>query len=197
MTDRGASLPEFLVALLLMGILAAGAHRFCQLMMGTVCTLDRAAEAEQSAELVLDVLRDDLRSAGYAPRHRLRPPLARASRNALSLVRDLNGDGDHRDANEEVAYRFDERGKRLLRRMGNAPPQPMLDGLTEDGLVFHYYDADSRRIPASRRSLDARARGRVRRIDIVLSLALPNPGPVGTKFIRAVHTTTVALRNAD
>ena len=75
------------------------------------------------------------------------------------MARDLNGDGDVDDANERVTYQYAADRRCLLRAQGDAPPQPLLDDLDDDGLRLHL-SRRRRRAAAGGGELDADQRAR-------------------------------------
>jgi type II secretory pathway pseudopilin PulG len=189
------SLVELLVSLLILSLLAAGLHQFYLAMSRSVAVLATASEAEEGVRIAIEVMQRDLRSAGFSPDGALDTGVIEAATDAVRIARDLNGDHDTNDSSERVAYSFDPDGRRLMRRMGNASPQPMLNGLAEDGLAFTYRTEGGGELPSGEGNLPAEDRKRIRRIDILLALELPNPDPRGNGPIRSQQTATVSLRN--
>jgi prepilin-type N-terminal cleavage/methylation domain-containing protein len=193
--SAGVSLTELLVALLILSLLAGGLHQFYLVMSRSVALLAAASEAEEGARIAIEVMQRDLRSAGFSPDGSLDTGVLVAEIDSVRIARDLNGDHDTNDASERVAYSLDREGHRLMRRMGNASPQPMLNDMAEDGLVFAYRTDGGEELRPAEGNLPAEDRKRIRRIDIMLALELPNPNPKGNRPIRSQQTATVSLRN--
>lgn len=191
----GASLLELLVSLCILGLIAAGLHRLYCTASRSLATLTAASQAEDGARICIEVIQRDLRGAGFSPDGSLRDGILVAAATAIQIARDLNGDGDTQDANERVGYSLDKNGLRLMRRMGNAPPQPMLNDLAEHGLMFTYFDGSGMPLHAAEDGLDPAARQRVRRVDIRLAVEVPAMIPGKAQRLRSEHTATVSLRN--
>jgi prepilin-type N-terminal cleavage/methylation domain-containing protein len=193
--SNGVSLIEVLVSLVILGLLAGGLHQFYLVMARGVLLLTTASQAEEGARIGVEIIERDLRSAGFSPDGALHAGVLQAAADAVRIARDLNGDGDTSDANERVAYSLDQDGRRLMRRMGDAPAQPMLNNLAEDGLAFVYLADGGRELHPGNGGLGDKDRKAIRRIDIVLALELPNPDPQASEAIRSRQSATVSLRN--
>jgi prepilin-type N-terminal cleavage/methylation domain-containing protein len=193
--SKGMSLIEVLVSLLILGVLAGGLHQFYLAVVRSVALLTTASQAEETVRIGIEIIQRDLRSAGFSPTGALRARVLYAAANAVGIARDLNGDGDTGDANERVAYSFDQDGRRLMRRMGDAPAQPMLNDLANNGLAFAYVAEGGEELQPGDSGLGDEERESIHRVDIVLAVELPNPGPQASEPIRARQTATVSLRN--
>lgn len=190
---RGFTLVELLLGMLAVALFAAGVHQFARTMLRGVRLLEAAAEAQETARLGAQLIAGDLRDAGFSPLGTLGNGLRRAAPEAVALVRDLNGDGDSDDANEAVAYEYAADRRCLLRAQGSAPPQPLLNDLAADGVLFAFATGDG--APLAGGELDAARRAQVRRIVIRVAVEIPNPDPAARRPLRAAHETTVVLRN--
>jgi len=187
----GFTLLELLVALLLTGFFAIAMHQFCLSLLRGVRLLEVTSRLQEGARITLALMARDLREAGYGlPRDS--GGVRSATWDGIRIARDLNGDGDTDDSNERLGYWFDGDGQRLLRQLGNAPAQPMLEELAPAGLAFVYYDAAGNRMPTLTPLPDDEL-ARIRRIDLRLTLEAPHPDSGAAP--RLSRTTTVALRN--
>jgi type II secretory pathway component PulJ len=192
---RGSSLIELLVGMLLLGLFALAVHQFCSTLRRGVAVLEAASEAQARARLAMQLIVADVREAGFSPAGPLVDGLRQASPDGLAIARDLNGDGDVDDANERVSYQYARARRVLSRAQGDAAPQPLLDDLDDDGLVFTYLAADGTALSSGGGELDAAARARVRRVGVHLALAVPDPDPAVRQLLRAQETATATLRN--
>jgi prepilin-type N-terminal cleavage/methylation domain-containing protein len=192
---RGFTLVELLVALLVCALLATAVAQFSRSMLRGVRVLEVASEAQEAARLGAQLIAGELRDAGFSPEARLSNGIRRAADDAVALVRDLNGDGDSDDASEAVAFLYAADTRSLMRGLGNAPPQPLLNDVPSGGLRFTYFDADGTRLAALGELSDAQ-RARIRRVVAQVAVELRNPNPSDSRPIRATHTATVVLRNA-
>ncbi|MGD9765804.1 MAG: hypothetical protein AB7V27_19080 [Candidatus Binatia bacterium] len=193
--QRGASLVEILASLLVFGLFAVGIQQFARTMLRGVAVLAAAAEAQEAARLGAQLIATDLRDAGFSASGALGNGVREASADAVAVVRDLNGDGDSDDAGEAVAYAYAADRRALLRRQGAAPPQPLLNDLSADGLRLVYFARDGSRLATSG-ALDAAQLRRIHRVSVQVSVDIPHPDPAFGQPIRRVHQVSVVLRNA-
>jgi len=189
----GFTLVELLVGVLAFALFAVGVHQFTRTMLRGVRVLEAAAEAQEVARLGVQMIAGDLRDAGFSPTGALGNGLRRAAPDAVSLVRDLNGDGDSDDANEAVAYQYAADRRCLLRAPGGAPPQPLINDVPDAGLRLTFIGADGTSFAAG--ELDPAARALVRRVVVRFAVEVPNPDPAGRRPLRVEQQATVTLRN--
>lgn len=189
--NRGFSLVELLVGMAFLAVFALVVHQSCAAWLRGVRVLEAASEAQEAARLGVQLITADAREAGFSPLGTLPNGISQAGPRVFALARDLNGDGDVDDANERVAYLYAADRHALLRAQGDAPPQPLLDDLDDDGLAFTYLAADGVPLPGAT-DLDAAERARIRRIAVRLAVAVHIPG---TSPVRAEQSGTATLRN--
>lgn len=195
--DGGFSLIELLVGLLFLGLFALAMQQFCATLLRGVRVLEGASEAQESARLGVQLIVAAAREAGFSPAGPLPDGIRRAGPGILEIARDLNGDGDVDDPNERVSYQYAPDRNALLQGLGDAPPQPLLDHLDDNGLIFTYLAADGTPLQSDSGELDAAQRMRIRRIAVHLAIALPNPDPAYTQPLRAEQSATATLRNGQ
>lgn len=193
--ERGTSLVELLVSMLLLGLFTGVLYQFCRAMLRGVRVLEVASEAQEAARIGMELMVRDLRGAGFSPHRTIAAGVGAARRDAVAMVSDLNGDGDTDDRNEAVAYALDHAQHALTRTMGDAPPQPMLADIAPDGLEFTYIGEDGVAIPLVDGAVDAADRPRIRRVDITLSIQIPHPDPAYAVPIRCRQIGSAWLRN--
>jgi hypothetical protein len=189
-------LVELLVGLAFVSVFGLIVHQFCGAMLRGVRVLEAASEAQEAARLGVQLVVADAREAGFTPAGPLPDGVRRAGSHVFAIARDLDGDGDVADANERVAYSYVSDRRAMLRAQGDAPPQPLLDHLDEDGLAFSYLAADGTPLPTSAGELDAAQRALIRRVAVRLAIAVKNPDPAATMPLRAEQAATAVLRNA-
>ena len=190
--EAGSTFIELLVGAALLAVFAVGGHLFLLAVLRSGDVLDSAAAAHEAARIGIYMIERDLRGAGFAPSAALRPALQRAARDQVRIASDLNGDGDTADANEVVGYGLDGARRQLTRAQGDAPPQPLIESVAENGLRFSYYDDGGNQIADT---ADAAARARIKRVEVAFTIELAHPHPDVRRPIRATQTTSVALRN--
>jgi Tfp pilus assembly protein PilW len=191
-TRAGFSLVELLVGIVFLGLFGLAVHQFCRTMLSGVRVLEAASEAQEAARLGVQLIVADAREAGFSPQGTLADGVRRAGSEVLAIARDLNGDGDVDDASERVAYQYAADRHALLRAQGDAPPQPLLADVDDEGLVFSYLAADGTPLPASGGELDADQRSHIRAIAVRLRIAIHHPysGP-----LRVEQQAIALLRN--
>jgi hypothetical protein len=82
-----------------------------------------------------------------------------------------------------------------VRAQGDAPAQPLLNDLADDGLTFSYLAADGAPLPTADGELDAAQRARIRRVAVRLAIAIPHPDPAYSRPLRAEQDAVATLRN--
>ncbi len=191
--SAGWTLIDALVSMLFLSILATVLHSFALLSIDAVQSRQIADDLDENARIAIDFIGRDIRDAGYGMPDAADGGLLRAERNEIRIGRDLDLDGALASANERVGYEIDEETAQLKRQLGDAPPQPMVDRMVPGESRFRYFDADDlEQTPAELR--DAAARGRVRRVEIEMSLINRDPRGLGLRP-PARHWATTTLRN--
>lgn len=192
----GFSLAELLVSLGFLALFTLAVQQFSRVMLRGVRVLEVASEAQEAARIGVQLIAADLREAGYSAGNELGNGLSQAAVDAVELVRDLNGDGDTDDANERVAYLYAREQRALLRRQGDAPPQPLFDDVASDGVAFTFLDGAG--VPLSDAGeLDEARRARVRQVGVRLQIEIRHPDPAFERPIRAEQYAVVSLRNGS
>lgn len=192
----GFSLVELLVGMAFLALFTAMVQTTCTALLRGVRVLEVASEAQETARLGVQLILADAREAGFAPGGPLHDGIRRAGHTILGIARDLNGDGDVDDAQEQVTYSYAPDRRALLRAQGDAAPQPLIDGLDDDGLVLTYVDAQGTPLDPGTAELDAGQRARIRRIGVRVRIALPSPEPASRVPLRVEEGATATLRNA-
>jgi len=191
--SRGFSLVELLVGMTFLAVFTLAVHHECAALLRGSRVLEVASEAQEAARLGVQLIVADAREAGFSPLGPLTDGVRQAGPRIFAMARDLNGDGDVEDSNERVAYLYAPERRALLRAQGDAPPQPLLDSLDDDGLAFTFLDGGGAPLPAEP-ALDAADRARIRRVAVRLAVAIRNPIP-GALPLRGEQTATATLRN--
>jgi hypothetical protein len=181
--------------MVLMISFAAVLHTFSRTLFRGAGLLETSSECQEAARIGVQLVTRDLRGAGFHARGGSIEAIRFARADSVGISMDLNGDGDVADLNEKVAYSLDTEKRALMRTLGDASPQPMLNGLAPDGLQLSYFDGSGRLLPLGETGLADADRPSVRRIDVTLRVELPNPDPAQSTPLRQEQTGTVWLRN--
>jgi len=187
---------ELLCGLALTALIAAAADRFMCAALCATRAMKASGEVGEAAALAAELVAADIRGVGFGLTGGAGDGLRRAGSDSIALASDWNGDGDTADPNERIGYRFDPKRRRLLRQMGGAPPQPMVDDLAPGGFRLRYFTAAGRELSTRKRSVAKGARKRVARVEITVVVEADRPGATGNAPIRGVGTAVAHLRNA-
>ncbi len=189
--ERGASLVELLTSALFVTLLMAMSYSFARAALMSARVLEVSSEAQEATVMALDIMARELRMAGFSAAGEPLAAVRTADRTAVEVATDLNGDGDSSDANELVAYGYDEQRRQVTRATGGGSAQPLVRNVPPDGLRFSFFDAAGNEIAPT----TAEVRQRIRRIDVVLWVELANPDPRDTRPLTSTISMSVCLRN--
>ena len=193
--NQGTSLVEVLMTVMFLGLFVSVLHQFSRTMVRGVGVLEAASEAQAVARIAIERISRDLRETGYGSPDGLEHAVAIARWDAITIVRDFDGDGATDGPNERVGYSFNADKRALMRTTGKESPQPMVSDLAPNGLVFGCFDADAVSIPVEEGGLDSADRDRIRRVDVRIAIDIPHPDPSYRTPIGTVQTATIVLRN--
>ncbi len=191
--QRGFAIVDTLLSLIFLVLLAAILQSFAIASMQSLQVRRVADDLQETARIAVEIMSRDIRDTGYGLRGSADGGLRRASATTVSLARDLDLDGATDSSNERIAYELNSETKQLRRRLGNASPQPMVEDLDADQIVFRFRDGRGSEIEAGT-DLDDPQRAVVRQIEITLRLSAPHPIS-GVDPITATHRVSVGLRN--
>jgi prepilin-type N-terminal cleavage/methylation domain-containing protein len=165
----GFSLIELVVSTAVLGLLLASFGVFYRSQVIALSNQERYLNAKQSAQIGLDFMMRELRTAGSRPMYESFPgcgvaastsnvcfgflgqkgfpSLVSANATSLRLLADYRGDaagapadGCPNDPEEDVTYTYDAANGRLLRRSGAAgAPATVLNGIAPGGFAIQYY----------------------------------------------------------
>jgi prepilin-type N-terminal cleavage/methylation domain-containing protein len=191
---RGSSLIELLTAMLVLAILAAISYDFVRAAFMSAAVQEAKSEAQEVAVMVIDAMARELRMAGFSAAGQSLAGVRAADREYVEVASDLNGDGDIDDSNELVAYSYDAGKSELMRATGGGSPQPAARNIPRGGVQFTFFDADGAEVAAAG-PLTSEERRRIRRVDVLLRVELPNPDPGAALPLTATASSSVCLRN--
>jgi type II secretory pathway pseudopilin PulG len=165
---RGFFLIELLVTICVFGVMMAAFFVFYRSQVISLSNQERFLNAKQSAQLGLDFVMRELRTAGSRPtpetfsgcnipastaavcfgvnRTKGFPSLVSANATSLRLLADYRGngpsdppDGCPNDPGEDVTYTYDAAAGRLLRTDGAGTANPVLEGIAPNGFKLEYF----------------------------------------------------------
>jgi len=128
----GFTLVELLVAMVISAIVTASVYAAYASQQRSYVTQDQLAIMQQNLRNSLYYLEQEIRMAGYDPRHAAHAGLTVMNDDEIRFTMDLNGDKDTADPDEDVA--FDVSASGVLQRNG----QPIAENI--DQLNFVYLD---------------------------------------------------------
>lgn len=147
--NKGFTLIELLVAMAIASIVMAAVVSAYQLQVRGKNTQEAVTDMNQTARAALEVMTNEIRSAGLDPLDALPigAGIMTAAANQLRIIMDigdgvsLQSDGDTADANEDVTYSLyvDGDGNQHLGRDTGGGNQPLARNV--DALDFVYLDA--------------------------------------------------------
>ena len=156
--------------------------------MATDRWMERRAEFRSAATLALEVWARELRSAGFSAGGTGLRGVVAATKDAIELRSDFNGDGDSSDSHEKITYRFDRSKSVLGRATGRGSLQPFLANLADGGVGFRYFDRWGNELQGDLQQSDL---DQVRTVEMSLRFSDANSG-----LAQIDLATTVALRNS-
>ena len=185
--QRGASLIEVLVALLINGLFLAGVVSFFSFQTGTAKEQDGRRSAQVTARETMDFLVRHLSGIGRANQTRFTdaaPAIIEAEADSIHYQTNLSEDWTNDDVNdpwEEVRFWYDSSTKAIWFQDENTAVDEWLTDagtgrksyVPAGGLSFTYYDSDGNVVAPGGA---AAARASIRRINISLTVRGALPG---------------------
>jgi type II secretory pathway pseudopilin PulG len=165
---EGFSLVELLVTVVVFTLMMTAFFVFYRSQTMALSNQERFLNAKQNAQIGLDFMMRELRTAGSRPMpesfsscgvpvssaaicfgiNQLKgfPSLVSANATSLRLLSDYRGnnpgdapDGCPNDPGEDITYAYDAGTGRLLRTDGTSAATPVLEGIASGGLTFQYF----------------------------------------------------------
>jgi len=192
--ESGTTLAEVLVATLFVSILSVMTVSFVRTALLSVRTLAVKSAVQEEVVMVVDLMRREVRMAGFGGSGSPVVGIRMARRDAMTVASDVTGDADTDDANELMTYAYDAARAQLVRGTGGAPPQPFVSDVPPDGVEFRYFAADGTELPAVA-SPDALQSVAIRRVDVRVQVERPNPVPGAPRPLRSVIRAAICRRN--
>ncbi|CAN5167471.1 hypothetical protein BH18GEM1_BH18GEM1_11960 [soil metagenome] len=176
--QKGFTLVELLVALVVMGILGIGAVRLFVAQHQSFRLQNDGVLATQNARAGFDMMTRELRNAGYDPRDTAGSAITTWTATGFGWTADLNADGDVADDGEAVLWFYQADPGELVRREGGVDVT-VADGIT--GLELAYFADEDGTL--------ATAPDEIEQVGMAMTYATPEGVPTGRL------ETQVAVRN--
>ena len=166
--SAGFTLVELLVMGAVMALMLTAFLSFYRSQVIALANQDRFLNAKQNAQIGLDFMMRELRTAGSRPAYESFagcdvaastatvchgffgvkgfPSLVSANATSFRMLADFRGnnagddpDGCPNDDGEDITYSYDGASGRLLRTVGTGTPSAVLEGIAPSGFTIRYY----------------------------------------------------------
>ncbi len=101
---RGFSLIELLIAMTIGGLALGAVSDVFVMQNKSYSVQEDVADMQQNARAAMDIMSGEIRMAGSDATGGANAGIVTAAANALNFTRDMNGDGDTSDADENISY---------------------------------------------------------------------------------------------
>lgn len=190
----GTSLVELLTSMLLVSILTAMSYSFARGAFVSTRVQEASSDTQEVTLMAMDLLTREVRMAGCSAVGTPITGVRAAAAEQVEVATDFDGDGDSDEANELIAYSYNETKRQLVRATGGASPQPLLRNVPPGGLRFSFFDANGAEIAIPSGAMPLESRRRIHRIDVVLRTELP-ADPAGGGPAAFTLSSSICLRN--
>ncbi len=195
--EHGSTLVELLTSTLFVTILMAMSYSFARAALVSTRVQEVRSEAQEVAVMAVDAVTRELHTAGFSAAGSPVIAIRDAGVDHLEVASDLDGDGDTDDANELIAYSYDDADHALMRATAGGSPQPMARDVPPHGVRFSYFDAAGSEVIPGTAGMALNDRRRIRRIDITVHVELANPEPTAREPLSATACGSAYLRNHE
>ncbi|HEX7407433.1 MAG TPA: hypothetical protein VF515_07245 [Candidatus Binatia bacterium] len=194
-TQRGTSLVELLTSMVCVSLLMAMSYGFACNAFLSARVQEGKSDAQEVTLMAIDLLTREVRMAGFSAAGKPVIGVRVAAAEYVEVASDFDGDGDSDEANELIAYSYNDNKHQLVRATGGASPQPLVPNVPPGGLRFSYFDASGAEIPVSAGTLPLEQRRRIRRVDVVLRTQSADADPAGALPSISTVSSSICLRN--
>jgi len=132
--QRGFTLVELLVTMLISGIVITSIYSAFQSQQNSYIAQEQVAEMQQNIRAGLEMMTREIKMAGYDPTGRAEAALESIAASSINFTMDINEDEDVDDSGEDITYALDNVDNEITR---NA--QPVAQNIEE--LEFVYLDS--------------------------------------------------------
>ena len=193
--QHGTSFVELLASTLLISLLMAMSYGFARSAFVSARVQEAKSDAQEVAFMAVDLLTREVRMAGFSAAGKPMVGVLVAAAEHVEVSSDFDGDGDSDEANELIAYSYNDTKHQLVRATGGASPQPLVPNVPPGGLHFSFFDASGAGIPIPGGGLPLEERRRIRRIDVVLRTQSADADLAGALPSISTLSSSICLRN--
>jgi type IV pilus assembly protein PilW len=191
--DKGFTLIEMMVTLVISSILVAGIFYYFTTQEKALTTQGQITEMQQHARGGIDFMGRELRMIGYGVN--TGEIITEADGDAITFLADIDSDGSI----ETIRYSLDTTDLQLAREVGSGGGIPLAENIPDTGLVFQYYDDFDNDLSVSDPlPLTADNRKAIRRINVSLTARTARPDPeysANNGYRTMSFTTDIRPRN--
>lgn len=190
--QRGSSVLEALVSMLLGSVLLLGLHVFSQAQLKSMQNQATQISVQSVARSMVELIARDLRRGGMDPTcSKAFSALSVAKSDEVRIKSDLDASGFIDEPEEDVSYRYDH-ATNSVQRISGGISSDLLAGIAFAGSRLRYFDGTGVELVPNAGGLGATDRSRVRRVRIEIALADSATEP---EQQQARVATDVDLRN--
>lgn len=201
-SEKGFTLVEFLVSILLTAILMGGVYSVYRVQTRTVKAQESRLEAQDYARTVLDIMVREIRNAMHDPTGITSgancagsgnppgvPGIVIATAQTLQFTLDADGDGDCDGPDEDITYAYVAGTQDITRTVDGGAPQNLTNG-NATGMQFTYFAQDSAT------AMSPIVAANIQRVQVALTIQSQSlDTEFGGGILNATMTSNADLRN--
>lgn len=210
--SRGISTAEVLVGAAISLLVVGVAQSYFTTQQRMMLVMSAYSQSQNVTRTFSDLFQRETRMAGYDPTGAaiatggsgpgvtcpsVKQSITEATPTSLRFLRDLNGDGDATDPNENVRYALN--GSTIERTDGNGAPVPLVEGVPSNGLLFRYYNNSNppvEIVPSGNpATISASNRDCIGKVQVRVTAQLSDPQFYNINPLISAIETEVAVRN--
>jgi len=148
MNNKGITLIEILVSLVIVSVLMAGFYNTFLVQHRTYTAQETITDMTQSARASVSKMVQELRMAGYKKPGEVLNGISVATPTTLRVLADLNRDADTTDSDEQVDYAYDS-GTQEIVRTANNQAETLCGRVTSFNISYTLADGSVTSTPAN------------------------------------------------
>ncbi len=148
MNNKGLTLIELMIALCIAGIIMAGFYNCFLVQHKNYAAQETITEMNQVARASVTKMVKELIMAGFKKPGSTLNGIPAASQTSITVLADLNKDGDTLDTDEQVTYSYNPDAKEIT-RTANGQAEVLCDNVTSFSLSYTLVDGSVTSNPSS------------------------------------------------